>query len=158
MGKGVLRQSNYKNHRIFTLKCISKDLLPVSVKLMSSCRKLSQGARKIIENAEKQLLQDGVRCINNTIEESVNIINNSRSRLVSIVTNTTDLDRCSKFIDKVREDRYSKVKDRQVRKFNILNSKSNNNNNKANNNHSRVSQGSIMRSSDSSNNNNSQLQ
>ena len=72
-------------------------------------------------------------------DNSVHTINNSRSRLASIVTNTTDLDRCSKFIDKVREDRYGKIKDTQVRKFNILNSKSNN---KASNNLNRVVQGS----------------
>ena len=87
------------------MRYISKDLVLVSVKLRSACSTISQGARKITEKAEKQLLQDRVRCINNTIEATVNTINNSRSRLVSIVTNTTDLDRCSRFVDKVREDR-----------------------------------------------------
>ena len=125
------------NHRIFTLKCIGNNLVPVSVKLKSSCSKLSQEARKIIEKAEKQFLQDRVRCINKTIEESGNTINNSRSRLTSIITNATDLDRCSKFIDKVKEDRYGKVKERQVRKFNNLISKSKNNSDKASNNNSR---------------------
>ena len=115
-------------HRRFTLRCISKDLVLVSVKLRSACRKKFQGARKIIEKAEKQLLQDRVRFINKAIEATVNTINNSSSRLASIVSNTTYLDRCSRFIDKVREDRYGKVKDRQVRKFNILNSKNNKNN------------------------------
>ena len=104
--------------------------MPVSVKLKSSCSKLSQGARKIIERAERQLLQDRVRGINKTIEESGNNINNSRSKLASIVTNTMDLDRCSKFMDKVKEDRYGKVRDRQVRKFHNLISKSKNNNNR----------------------------
>ena len=46
MGKGVIRESDYKNHRTFTLKCISKDLVLVSVKLKSYGSKLSQGARK----------------------------------------------------------------------------------------------------------------
>ena len=132
--------------------------MPVSVKLKSSCSKLSQGARKIIEKAEKQLLQDRVRCINKTIEESGNTINNSRSRLSSILTNTTDLDRCSKFINKVREDRYGKVKDRQVRKFNNLISKSNNNSNKAINNNNRLGQGSNANNSDRLNNNINQSQ
>ena len=120
----------------------------VSVKLKSSCSKLSQGARKIIEKAEKQLLQDRVRCIYKTIEESGNVINNNRSRLASIVTNSTDLDRCSKFINKVREDRYAKVKDRQVRKFINLIIKSNNNSNKAINNNNRLGQGINTNNSD----------
>ena len=93
MGKGVIRECNYKNHRIFTLRCISSNLLPVSVKQRSSCIKVSQGARKVIEKAEKQLLQDRVRCINKTKEASINTINNGRSRLASLITNTTDLDR-----------------------------------------------------------------
>ena len=111
--KGVIRECNYKNDRRFILPCISKDLVLVSVRLRSACSKISQGARKIIENAEKQILQDRVRYINNTVNATVNTINNSRSRLASIVTNTRDLHRYRKFIDKVREDRYSKVKDRQ---------------------------------------------
>ena len=48
------------------------------------------------------------------------------SRLTSLVTNTTDIDKCSQFINKVREDRFFKVRDRQVHKFNRLDSKSNN--------------------------------
>ena len=56
----------------------------------------------------------------------MNNINNSRSRLVSTVTNTTDFDQCSKFIDKVTEGRFYKIKERQINKFNILISKSNN--------------------------------
>ena len=101
------------------MSCISKDIVPVSVRLRSACSKFSQGTRKIIEKAEKQLLQDRVRCINNTIEANGNTINNSRLRLASLVTNTTDLDRCSKFFDKVREERFHKIKDR----FHILVSK-----------------------------------
>ena len=88
----------------------------VSVKLKVILQQCSQGARKIIEKAEKQLLQDRVRCINKTIEESGNTIINSRSRLMSTVTNATDLDWCSKFIDKVKEDRYGKVKDETGKK------------------------------------------
>ena len=131
--KGVVKESDYRNHRIFTLKCINNNLVLDSVNLKPSYSNLGQGARKIIQRAEKQLLQDSIRCINRTIEENGNTINNSRSRLASIVTNATDLDMCSKFINKVREDKYGKVKGRQVRKFNILISKSNNNNNKASN-------------------------
>ena len=92
--KGVIREYDYKNHQRFTLRCISKDLVLVSVKLRSACSKINQGARKIIKKAEKQILQDRVICINNTIEATVNTINKSRSRLASIVTNTTELDKC----------------------------------------------------------------
>ena len=85
---------------------------PIIMGYVSINIKLCVHGQKIIQRAEKQLLQDRVRCINRTTEEKGNTINNSRSRLASIVTNATDLDRCSKFINKVREDRYGKLKDR----------------------------------------------
>ena len=65
-----------------------------------------------MEKTERQLMQDRVRGIKRTIEESDNNINNNKTRLVSLVT-STDLDRCGKFINKVREDRYDMVKARQ---------------------------------------------
>ena len=79
------------------------------------------------KSKKEQLLQDRVKCINATVEHNGSNINNNRSRLASMVTNTTDIDQCSKFIDKVGEDRFFKMKDRQVNKFNILVRKSNNN-------------------------------
>ena len=118
--KSVIRDCNYKNHRRFTLRCISKGIVPVSVRLGSSCSKISKQAREIIWKAEKQLLQDRFKCINATIKHNGSNINNNRSRLTSIVTNTADIDQCSKFINKVRGGRFSKIKDRQVNKFNIL--------------------------------------
>ena len=155
--KGVIRECNYENHR-FTFRCISKDLVPVIVKLRSACSKISQGAGKIIEKAEKQLLQNRVRCINNTIQATVNTMNNSKSRLASIVTNKKGLDRCSRSIDKVREDRYGKVKDRQVRKFNILISKNKNNNNSSSNNNNPTQVEDIDRVDSNNSNINSQSQ
>ena len=63
-------------------------------------------------------MQDRVRGINRVIEASKNNRDNNRARLASLVTNT-DLERCSNFIEKVREERYNRVKVRQVRKFQI---------------------------------------
>ena len=154
--KSVIRECHYRNYRIFTLRYISKDLVLVSVRLRSACSKISQGARKIIEKAKKQLLQDRVKCINRTIEATINTINNSRSRLACIVTNTTELDKCSRSINAVREDRYGKVKDRQVRKYNILISTNNKNNyNQSNSNSNNLAQ---VSNTDSVGSNNNQLQ
>ena len=117
--KDTIRLSDYKNPKIFTLRCISKNLVPVSIKLKPDKSKLSQGARKVIEKAEKQLLQDRVRCINKAIEDKDNI-NNNKTRLASMVTNAEDLEKCSKLIEEVNVVRFNKVKDRQVRKFTNL--------------------------------------
>ena len=49
-------------------------------------------------------------------------INHNKTRLASIVTQV-DLDRCINFIEKVRQDTFNKIKDIQVRKFEILSNK-----------------------------------
>ena len=116
-----LRASNYKNHRIFTIKCISHSLTLVSIKLkhIKSKQKISASARKIIERAERQLMQDRVQGINKVVEASDNNGNNNKARQASLAT-SADLDRCGNFIEKVREERLKRVKERQVSKFHIL--------------------------------------
>ena len=138
--KNVIRVSNYKNHRIFTLKCIRQNLIPVSVRVkpLRSKQSICAIARKIIERAERQLMQDRVRGINNTIQVSKSNGNHNKTRLASMVTQV-DLDKCNSFIEKVRQERFNKVKARQVRKFNILSNKNKPNqvsNNSSNNNRS----------------------
>ena len=109
--KNVLRANNYRNHRIFTLKCINLTLVNIKLKLTKSKKRISTSARKIIERAERQLMQDRVRGINKVIDVSDNSRNNNKARVASLVT-SADLDRCGNFIEKVREERYIKVKDR----------------------------------------------
>ena len=108
---------------------MDQGIIPVSVRLKPKGNKLSKRAREIIPKAEKQLLQDRVRCINTTLEDNRKTINKCRAELVSSITNTTDRNKCSKFIKKVSEERFIKVKERQVRKLNSLVNKTVNRNN-----------------------------
>ena len=55
----------FQNHRIFSLRCIKEDLIPVSVRLKSNITTLK--ARQIIQKAEKALLNERIRKINKTI-------------------------------------------------------------------------------------------
>ena len=107
------------------LKCLGQNLISVSIRLkpLKSKQFISANARKIRERAERQLMQDRGRTINNTIQVNEDSGNHNKTRLASIVTQV-DLDRCINFTEKVRQDRFNKVKDRQVRKFELLNSKS----------------------------------
>ena len=64
-------------------------------------------------------MQERVRIINNTIQvnedngnQRVLVVSN-KTRLASIVTQV-DLDRCINFIEKLRQDRFNKVKDRSL--------------------------------------------
>ena len=58
--------SNFKNHRRFTLKCLDKCLVPVSLRLKNLIR--TQKGEGIIYKTEKQLINERIRNINYTLE------------------------------------------------------------------------------------------
>ena len=129
-----LRETDYKNHRIFTLRCLHKELVPVSIKLKSTLN--TTRPKKIIRKVEKDLIQARIKSINNILNNVAKQIEECRSQLASIIS-TEKLRECQGFIDKVAEIRFNKVKLRQIKKFqNLFNKKegnitwsSNNNNN-----------------------------
>ena len=59
------KMAAFQNHRIFTLRCLKEDLIPVSAKLKSNFK--TPRAKNIIKKAERALLNERVRNINNTI-------------------------------------------------------------------------------------------
>ena len=112
-----LRASEYKNHKIFTLRCIHNDLIPVSIKLKSTLK--SARANKILRKAEKELLQTRVKSINYILDNTFKQLEECRSQLASIIS-AQRLRECQDFVDKVGESRFNKVKLRQLNKFNLL--------------------------------------
>ena len=110
------KDSDYRNHWRFTLRCLSKGLIPVSVRLISTIN--TRTAKQIIHKAERQLLQDRVKGINGILQDNVIQLDRCSSRLSSVVTTT--MEKCTDFIKKVREFRFIKVRDRQVNTFNTL--------------------------------------
>ena len=133
-----LREIDYKNHRIFTLRCLHRDLVPVSLKLKSTVN--TTRAKKIINKAEKELTQARIKSINNILTNVSIQLEQCRSQLASIIS-TERLRECQGFVDKVGKSRFNKVKDRQIKKFqNLVNKKqgnitwSHNNSNHNNNN------------------------
>ena len=112
-----IRASKYKNHRIFTLRCLHNDLIPVSIKLKSTLK--STRANKILRKAEKDLLQARIKTINFILDNTSKQLEECRSKLVAIIS-TQRLRECQDFIDKVSEIRFNKVKQRQLNKFNLL--------------------------------------
>ena len=79
-------------------------------------------AKKILRMAEKQLLQARVKFINSLLDNNSKQIETTRSKIASILP-ISSYRKCQDFIEKVKELRFSKVKERQVRKFNNLLSK-----------------------------------
>ena len=112
-----LRALDYKNHRISTLRCIHKDLIPVSIKLKPTLK--TEKAKKIVRKPEKDLLQARVKAINSILDNVNKQIDLCRSQLSSILS-TQRLRECQGFIEKVGEFRFTKVKQRQLNKFNNL--------------------------------------
>ena len=58
--------SDYRNHLRFTIKCLKNEIIPVSMRLKANI-KTSRGLQNI-RKAEKQLLNEQIRSINNTLE------------------------------------------------------------------------------------------
>ena len=108
---------NYRNHRIFTLKCITNDLVPVSIRLKTTIK--TEKARKIIRKAERDVLQARVKSINSILGDNAKQRELSRSQLTSILSTAT-MNKSQQLIDKVSELRFLKVRQRQINKFNRL--------------------------------------
>ena len=115
-----IRASDYRNHRIFTLRCLHSDLIPVSIKLKSTIK--STRAKQILRKAEKELLQARIKSINFILDSTSQQLEECRSKLVTIIS-TQKLRECQDFVDKVSENRFNKVKQRQINKLNLLTTK-----------------------------------
>ena len=59
--------ADFSNHRRLTLRCMSQKITPTSLKLKSNIR--TPRGKRILHGAEKQLVDECIRSINNTIEE-----------------------------------------------------------------------------------------
>ena len=73
--------------------------------------------------AEKQLLQTRLKSINSLLDNNAKQLELTRSKIVSILT-PPNYQQCQEFIEKIKEKRFIKVRDRQVRKLNnVINKK-----------------------------------
>ena len=99
------------------LRCTHSELVPVSIRLKSTLK--SERARKILRTAEKQLLQTRLKSINSLLDNNAKQLELTRSKIASILT-TPNYQQCQEFIEKIKEKRFIKVRERQVRKLNNL--------------------------------------
>ena len=115
--KFQLRQCNFKNHRIFTLRCIHSEIVLVSIRLKSTLK--SERAKKLLRTAEKQLLQTRLKSINSLLDNNAKQLGLTRSKIALIFT-PPNYQECQDFIENIKEKRFIKVRQRQVRKLNNL--------------------------------------
>ena len=106
--------ANFKNHRRFTLRCLSQKITPNSLKLKSNI-KTTRG-KWIIERAERQLANERIRNVNNTIETCSWQRDTCMEDLKSQIS-PFYFQECMKFIERVKELRHQTVLERQLSKF-----------------------------------------
>ena len=108
------KMAAFQTHRIFSLRCLEEDLVPVSVKLKSNIR--THKARSITKKVERALLNERIRSINNTIAMATSKRDTYMNTLLDIPSKEI-MEECDKFINLRREAYYIKVKSRQRAKL-----------------------------------------
>ena len=109
-----MKMADFKNHRRFTLRCLSQGLAPVSIKLKSAVK--TPKGTYIVRKAEKMLMNERVRAINNSINCRIDTCINHLERLLEKEV----LEECYRFILERREKRHIQTQKRQIKKFNRL--------------------------------------
>ena len=111
--------SNFKNHRRFSLRCLSQGVTPVSMKLKNLTR--TKKGEGIIKRAEKQLLNERIRNINYKIEKFQHDKYMYERQLREILKEDQIIwDACKEEVLKRKEMRHQKVQKRQISKFEKL--------------------------------------
>ena len=104
---------DFQNHRRFTLRCLSEGVLRVSIRLKSNI-KTPKGCQ-IIRRAEKALLNERIRLINNTINMLILQRDTCKNDLKERIGKET-MEECDMFIKTRKEARHFKTMNRQKRK------------------------------------------
>ena len=111
------KMADFQNHRSFSLRCLSKNIIPTSVKLKSTIR--TPKAKYIINRAEKALLNERIRTINNTITMFKNLSDTCIIQLKAILDKEI-MEECIEFIEIRRERRHLSTLERHLSKFRRL--------------------------------------
>ena len=114
--------SDFRNHQRFTIKCLKNDIVPVSVRLKTNI-KTAKGL-EIIKRAEKQLLNECVKSINNQLEMFMFKRDTCIKKLKDVIRDQNIIQECEELMTKVVESRHIRVLERQKSKYEVYISKS----------------------------------
>ena len=109
--------ANFRNHRCFTIKCLKNNIIPVSIRLKTNI-KTTKGL-DIIRRAEKQLLNERIRSINNQLEFFMFNRDTCKNQLQGRLDKEI-MEECEDLIKRVIENRHKLVLERQKSKFESL--------------------------------------
>ena len=115
------KMADYWNHLRFTIKCLKNEVIPVSVRLKTNIKTLR--GIQIIRKAEKQLLNECIRSINNILELLMlkrDTCSNKVKELILQKDDRNTLEECNNLMERVREYRHNTVMRRQKVRFESL--------------------------------------
>ena len=116
-GRNERKMADFANHQRFTLRCLAEDLVPVSICLKQSIR--TPRGLQIIRKAERSLLNERVRSINNTLNMLKVLRDTCREELRSVLSNEW-MAKCEDFIEVGRERQHLETLKRQKVKLDKL--------------------------------------
>ena len=111
------KMADFTNHRRFTLRCLSKGMVPVSICLTKNIR--TPRGLQIIKRAERALMNERIRSINNTLNMVSNLRDTCENQLREVLSNEW-MGKCREFIEVGRENQHLKTLERQKIKFERL--------------------------------------
>ena len=111
------KMADFQNHQRFSLRCLSNNIIPTSVRLKSTIR--TPKAKYIIHRAEKALLNERIRSITNTITMFKILRDTCISQLEDIL-DIEIMEECRTFIEIRRERRHLSTLERHLSKFRRL--------------------------------------
>ena len=91
---------DFQNHRCFSLRCLSKGIIPTSVRLKSNIK--TPKGKYIIKKAERSLLNERIRSINNSIAMFKTLRDTCKNQLESMVDKET-MEECIIYRENRRE-------------------------------------------------------
>ena len=109
--------ANFRNHTWFTIKCLKNNIIQVSVRLKTNI-KTTKGL-DIIRRAEKQLLNECIRSINNQLELFMFNRDTCMDKLQELLDKET-MEECEDLIKRVIENRHKLVLERLESKYEAL--------------------------------------
>ena len=112
-----VKMADFQNHRRFMLRCLSKGLVPVSIRLKTTVK--TPKGNYIVRQAERMLMNERVRLIKNTITMlrwQIDTCIYSLGRCIRMEA----MEECHRFISLRRERRHQSTLERQTKKFNLL--------------------------------------
>ena len=119
------KMANYRNHLRFTIRCLKNEVIPVSIRLKTNVK--TSKVFQIIRRAERQLLNECIRSINNTLELLMMKRDTCIQELKDTIVDKEDMEydqktfeECGSLIKRVIECQHNRVMLRQKQKFEAL--------------------------------------